>query len=247
MCKTEGKGLIVLSFFSYNEKKNCIAAYRKIDLKHGWNKLKETEKCVKIRAAVILEAAMLLAAGFLLLEEKDVDRGKLVETAANEKYIKWVDFDVSYEALCKAYEYDVETYDEKIHLDWIELLAYVAAENGGDFGSGAVADICKIAGKITSGEYTMEEITTDMKYYAYYQEAYSAVLGGLVGEYELEENGTYVKNYGLKGFSPIAKGFEYSDYDDFGVSREYGYQRQHLGHDMMGQVGTPIRMLCRTD
>ena len=31
-----------------------------------------------------------------------------------------------------------------------------------------------------------------------------------------------------------------SDYDDFGSSRSYGYKRPHLGHDMMGQIGTPI-------
>ena len=28
--------------------------------------------------------------------------------------------------------------------------------------------------------------------------------------------------------------------DDFGVSRSYGFKRRHLGHDMMGQVGTPV-------
>ena len=44
----------------------------------------------------------------------------------------------------------------------------------------------------------------------------------------------------VKSFSPIAKGFEYNDYDDFGSSRSYGYRRPHLGHDMMGRVGTPI-------
>ena len=48
------------------------------------------------------------------------------------------------------------------------------------------------------------------------------------------------KRYGLKAFSPIAKGYAYSDYDDFGASRSYGYKRQHLGHDMMGLGGTPI-------
>ena len=46
--------------------------------------------------------------------------------------------------------------------------------------------------------------------------------------------------YGIKAFSPIAKGFYYNDYDDFGASRSYGYARPHLGHDMMGQIGTPI-------
>ena len=44
----------------------------------------------------------------------------------------------------------------------------------------------------------------------------------------------------MKAYLPIAKGYEYSDYDDFGTSRSYGYSRPHLGHDMMGQVGTPI-------
>ena len=48
------------------------------------------------------------------------------------------------------------------------------------------------------------------------------------------------RKYGLKVFSPIAKNFPYSDYDDFGASRSYGFKRKHLGHDMMGQVGTPV-------
>ena len=91
-------------------------------------------------------------------------------------------------------------------------------------------------------ELTFDEAAEQLKYFSYYKEAYSAVLGGLVGDYEIQESegGPYVKKYGLKAFSPIAKGFPYSDYDDFGVSRSYGYKRQHLGHDMMGQIGTPV-------
>ncbi|MDP4133384.1 MAG: M23 family metallopeptidase [Bacillota bacterium] len=38
----------------------------------------------------------------------------------------------------------------------------------------------------------------------------------------------------------MAKGYYYNDYDDFGVSRSYGFERKHLGHDMMGSVGTPV-------
>ena len=116
----------------------------------------------------------------------------------------------------------------------------------------------------------MEELTKDMKYYSYYHEAYTAVLGGMVGYFEQEieaplpetspegpgvpqsqdalpesfapasQSKTWVTKYGLKAFSPIAKSFPYNDYDDFGVARSYGFKRQHLGHDMMGQVGTPI-------
>ena len=73
------------------------------------------------------------------------------------------------------------------------------------------------------------------------------MLDGLVGEYEIEvadetaEGGKkWVRKYGLKGFSPIAKNYPYSDFDDFGTSRDYGFKRKHLGHDFMGATGTPI-------
>ena len=61
---------------------------------------------------------------------------------------------------------------------------------------------------------TMEELTKDMKYYSYYLEAYTAVLGGMVGEFEIqvpkEENSNekdpekvWVRKYGLKAFSRL--------------------------------------------
>ncbi len=180
-------------------------------------------------------------------------RGKAVEVGSvgEREYIKWVDFNVSYEALCEAYKWDVETYEEAqedegiVHVDWIELLAYAGARHGGEFPSGTAKEIARTAEKLKNGETTMKELAGDMEYYAYYLEAYRAVLGGYVGEYEIQketEEGKieWKKCYGLKAFSPIAKGFEYNDYDDFGASRSYGYSRPHLGHDMMGQGGTPI-------
>ena len=78
------------------------------------------------------------------------------------------------------------------------------------------------------------------KYYAYYHEAYTAALGGLVGSFEIEKDGQWVPTYGLKAFSPIAAGYGYSHCDDFGVSRSFGFKRKHLGHDLMGGLGTPI-------
>lgn len=166
---------------------------------------------------------------------------------AQKDFIKWVDFKASYEALDAAYHYDVDTQSAPVHLNWIELLAYTAAKNGGDFPKSALKDMSALADKLQNKEITMAEATKDMKYYSYYLEAYTAILGGFVGEYDIQQPSEsdpsqleWVKKYGLKAFHPIAKGFEYSDYDDFGVSRSYGYKRQHLGHDMMGQTGTPI-------
>lgn len=164
------------------------------------------------------------------------------ETENTEKgdYIRWVDFNVCLEALSQALQYDVDSCGEDTHVGWVELLAYLAAEYGGNFGQYKSEDLSDAAAKIR--EQGVDGATAKMKYYSYYYEAYSAVLGGMVGEYEIEEEGEsgLVKKYGLKAFSPIAKGFPYSHYDDFGVSRSYGYRRQHLGHDLMGQVGTPV-------
>ncbi len=161
-------------------------------------------------------------------------RGEMVENTSGD-YIKWVDFTVPAEAMSKAYQYDVDSYEEEIHLNWIELLAYAAARQGGEFGKEALKNIDECASELREGE-SMEKLTEKLKYYPYYLEAYTAVLGGFVGEYEAEGE----KRYGLKAFSPIAKDFPYTDYDDFGASRSYGYARPHLGHDMMGQIGTPI-------
>ena len=164
-----------------------------------------------------------------------------------EDYIHWVDFGVSKFALSEAYEYDRDTYGTKEHIGWIDLLAYTAAFTGGSFDDDKT--VCKymehMKEKIGQGE-ELQTLVKDLEYFSYYQEAYGAVLSGMVGEYEIEtvseETGRKVweKRYGLKAFSPIAKGFPYSDYDDFGVSRSYGYKRNHLGHDMMGQIGTPV-------
>lgn len=167
-------------------------------------------------------------------------------------FIKWVDFSVSYEALCAAYEYDVETYGQEVHVEWIPLLAYTAVRTGGEFSKDALTIMAKTKEELCAKEITMEDLTADLKYYDYYLEAYDAVLHEYVGEYQAaadiqgkSENVTAVKNasetrYGLKVFSPIARGFSYSDYDDFGTSRDYGYSRPHLGHDMMGLIGTPV-------
>ena len=71
-------------------------------------------------------------------------------------------------------------------------------------------------------------------------EVSEGVEAGKGTEKEDVKNTVWKQVYGLKAFSPIAKGFPYSEYDDFGASRSYGYQRTHLGHDILGQVGTPI-------
>lgn len=194
--------------------------------------------------------------------------------AGKKKYIHWVEFNVPADVMEKAFRLDMGTVQEEVHLNWVELLAYLGAKYGGDFERFRQTDLDSVVEKLKSGT-AMEEVAKDMKYYAYYREAYGAVLDGMVGYFEQEtaasgkeevqekqqssgknnesggrdragtdeendSNKVWLRKYGLKAFSPIAKNFPYSDFDDFGASRSYGFKRKHLGHDMMGQVGTPV-------
>lgn len=158
-----------------------------------------------------------------------------VQTNASASYIKWVDFKVTQQALNDAMKIDIETYGSDEHLSWIDLLVCLALENGGDFHNYKTKSLDKLMDKLNNGE-TIQSLTESKKIAAYYKEAYTAVLGGMVGEFELDGE----KKYGLKAFSPIAKGYNFSHFDDFGSSRSYGYNRNHLGHDLMGSIGTPI-------
>lgn len=206
---------------------------------HGWGKT-----AVRLGVLFLLVLGCVCMMGELLgkwqtfvwQEGGGRTNGQAVEVTADGNYIKWVEFHVTSEAMAAAYDLDVDSYRDEVHLNWIELLAYVGAKTGGQFDKNSIRKIEDVAEKLKSGEHTMAELTKDMEYYDYYLEAYTAVLGGMMGEFTLD--GRHV--YGLKAFSPIAKGFDYSHYDDFGSSRSYGYARPHLGHDMMGQIGTPI-------
>lgn len=161
-------------------------------------------------------------------------------------FIKYAEFNVCCSALEKALEYDISTHknDEKVKIDWVQVLAYLGAKYGGDFKQYKEADLEQIVNRLKNGD-KIKDIAKTMEYYDYYYRVYSAVLGGFTGWYNTEaedENGkiTKVKDYGLCVFSPIAKGFPFSHYDDFGTGRSYGYKRKHLGHDLMAATGTPV-------
>ena len=157
--------------------------------------------------------------------------------SASAKPISWVDFQVPYESLKYAMDVDIRTFEEEKHLDWVEILAVAACRTGGKCDLPSV----KQAVKDLKRDLSPEELLGNLfKYYDYYREAYDAVLGGLLGSFAIEKDGRQIATYGLKAFSPIASGFGYSHCDDFGARRTFGYDRKHLGHDMMGALGTPI-------
>lgn len=153
------------------------------------------------------------------------------------KPISWVDFQVPYESLKYALDQDIATFEQEKHTPWIDILALAACRTGGKCPLSAV----KKAANDLQGDKSPQQLLGDTyKHYSYYHEAYTAALGGLVGSFEIEVGGERKQCYGLKAFCPVAAGYGFAHCDDFGVSRSFGFQRKHLGHDMMGGAGTPI-------
>jgi len=167
------------------------------------------------------------------------------EQEKEKDYIKWVDFNIPYEAMEKALEWDIKLHDTDTPVCWLDILAYLCTRYGNDFKKYKPADMDGLVQKLKAGE-TMEQLTDGMKYYPYYRESCQAALGGFVGDYrvEISEKNSQEKHweqrYGLKVFSPIARGYQFGHYDDFGNKRSYGFARKHLGNDLMGSIGTPI-------
>ena len=152
-----------------------------------------------------------------------------------DNFIKYAEFNVTADALQKAVSYDVSSQSEDTKLNYIEILSYLGAKYGGDFSKYKQSDMDNLCEKLKDGK-TIAELTKDMKYYTYYYNVYTAVLSGMVGDFEEEQSdGSIKQDYGVRWFSPIAKTFPYSHYDDFGAEpplcREpqggrYGYGRR---------------------
>lgn len=167
------------------------------------------------------------------------------ESDEKDDFIKWVDFNVSYDALKLTSKLDIESHrnNEDVKYNWIELLAYLACKYGGNFDNFNKSDLDKLVSQLKTT--SMDELSKNMKYYDYYYESYSAVLSEFIGyydTYETADNGEIIEKqvYGIKAYLPIGKNYSFTHYKDFGTSRSYGFSRTHLGNDLMGSIGTPI-------
>ena len=109
------------------------------------------------------------------------------ESSSDKDYIKWVDFNVTSEAMKLTSKLDIESHNNNadVKYNWIELLAYLASQNGGNFKNFKKSDLDNIVSKLDNGEQ-MSDLTSSMKFYDYYYEAYSAVLSGFIGNYSIE-------------------------------------------------------------
>ena len=67
------------------------------------------------------------------------------------------------EAMSQAYQYDIDTYTKEVHLNWVDLLAYLGAKYGGDFSKYKEKDMKKIAERLLEKEITVEKIAEELR------------------------------------------------------------------------------------
>ena len=201
-----------------------------------------SKKQILVVSAVLLIIIFALISFFTF---RNYNMVKSTSSTASEgaSYIKWFEFNVSYNVLQKTSNLDISSHtkNEDVKYNWIELISYLACKYGNNFSKFKQKDLDALVSRLKNGE-TMAEITKDMKNYSYYYEGYEAVLAQFIGEYYIQNsNGSeYTQTYGIKAFHPLAQNYSYSHYDDFGNSRSYGYKRLHFGNDLMGSIGTPV-------
>lgn len=177
--------------------------------------------------------------------KKYIYSNDVAEAEKKKDYIKWFEFKVSYEVLDKTSKLDINSHqkNEAVKYNWVELISYLACKYQNNFSKFKQTDLDKLVAELKSGKQ-MEELTEKMKLYKYYFEGYDSALHEFIGEYQIETSNStekkFEEKYGLKAFCPIAKGYSFSHYDDFGASRSYGYKRVHFGNDLMGNIGTPV-------
>lgn len=161
----------------------------------------------------------------------------LIVQSVYAKPISWVDFKVPYASLKYAMDTDILTSEQEKHVSWIDILAIAGCRTGGRC---PLTSVKKAAADLKTNKSPEELLGSLYTHYNYYHQSFSAALGGLLGNFSIEVNGEQKAAYGLKAFSPIAAGYGYSHCSDFGVGRSFGFQRKHLGNDLMGSLGTPI-------
>lgn len=213
------------------------------------------KKFISIALACILLAFFLLLIGFdrtnnrvFVFAEENIEVIACESEKEEEQkaFIKWIDFNADSGSLKAVLKLCKEYRAKGTELEFSQVLAYLAIKNSNKFSLNSTNTILKKLRTHLDGGGSILDFYADNKYYNYYLESYHAIFDGLVGEFSRCEyhDGEYVisqtEEYGIKGFFPIAADFHFSHYDDFGSSRSYGYKRRHLGHDFMGQIGTPI-------
>ncbi len=142
-----------------------------------------------------------------------------------------VEFGVTAEAMQDALSADLQGYKAGHPVSWIDILSYLGAQYGGNFSSYRKSDVAAFTDRLRAGE-TVEEIALKTPRFRYFKEVYSAVLGGMVGEYRRDGE----LRYGLRAFFPIADGYSFRPLEEKDSLAEPAFRSRCLS----GEIGTPV-------
>ena len=156
---------------------------------------------IRVKKQAILIFGIFLVFGFssILFLSREICNAE-----GNKNFIKYAEFNPTYEALNKAMKEDIKSHDKDIKINWIEVLACLGSKYGGDFKRYKESDMDEILKKLKTGK-PMSEITSGMKNYNYYYQVYEAVLKEFLGTYKIKKNPSngdeeWQEIYGLKAF-----------------------------------------------
>lgn len=115
---------------------------------------------------------VILAVSVVLLSSIAVFYSFAMEEDAKKEdkrdFIKWVDFNVTAEALNLTAKLDIDSHqknassEDGIVYNWIELLAYLACKNGGNFKNFKKSDLDGLVSLLKNGQ-TMEDLTREFE------------------------------------------------------------------------------------
>ena len=100
----------------------------------------------------------------------------------------------------QAFRLDINSCQAPVHLSWIDLLACLGSEYGGDFSRFQQEDLDSLAKALSAGA-AMDELVSDPFSFSQYKETYQAVLGGLVGYFRQEMDAPEITGSSSSGSS----------------------------------------------
>lgn len=153
-----------------------------------------------ISVQVILLLVLLIA---LWLQERQSAKAMSRQTAPNsgpETSAAWISCSIPSGVMEQAFRLDINSCQAPVHLSWIDLLACLGSEYGGDFSRFQQEDLDSLAKALSAGA-AMDELVSDPVSFSQYKETYQAVLGGLVGYFRQEMDAPEITGSSSSGSS----------------------------------------------
>lgn len=153
-----------------------------------------------ISVQVILLLVLLIA---LWLQERQSAKAMSRQTAPDsgpETSAAWISCSIPSGVMEQAFRLDINSCQAPVHLSWIDLLACLGSEYGGDFSRFQQEDLDSLAKALSAGA-AMDELVSDPVSFSQYKETYQAVLGGLVGYFRQEMDAPEITGSSSSGSS----------------------------------------------